>query len=149
MALTLEYLRLQAYLFLLAVPFHLIWEAAQMSFYDFPESSLMTNIFGCFVPSLGDGLMTLIIYWSGWLLFRDFWWILNPRVKGYFFIIGAGLILALVVEWNALYRTGAWSYNEKMIWIPIFGVGLSPILQMVLLPPATVLLLQWVWKKRR
>lgn len=141
-------IRLQIYLFLLAVPLNLVWEVAQITAYDFPETSLMRDIIGCFVPSLGDGLMTLIIYWTGWLFFRDSRWILSPAVKGYGFMIFAGVILATAVELNALYRTGAWSYGEQMMRVPILKVGLLPILQMVLLPPATVILLQWMWGKK-
>ncbi len=133
-------------MFVLAVLLNLIWEVAQISAYDFPESSLVTNVLGCFVPTLGDGLMILIIYWIGWLVFREFHWILRPGLKGYLLIMAAGLILALIVEWNALYRTGAWAYSEQMITIPILGVGLLPGLQMMVLPPATALLLQRIWK---
>ncbi len=133
-------------MFVLAVLLNLIWEVAQISAYDFPESSLVTNVLGCFVPTLGDGLMILMIYWTGWLVFREFQWILRPGLKGYLLIMAAGLILALIVEWNALYRTGAWAYSEQMITIPILGVGLLPVLQMMVLPPATALLLQRIWK---
>jgi hypothetical protein len=50
-----KHLRLQAYLFLITVPLHLIWEVAQIRAYEFPETSLMTDVIGCFVPSLRDG----------------------------------------------------------------------------------------------
>jgi hypothetical protein len=119
-----------------------------MSAYDFPETSLFTDLIGCFVPSLGDGLMTLIIYWAGWLGFRDSQWILHPGIRGYLFMMSIGLVLAVTVEWNALHRTVAWAYNERMITIPILGVGLLPVLQMLVLPPTTVLLLQRIWRNR-
>ncbi len=116
--------------------------------YDFPENSLMTVVIHCFVPSLGDGLMTLIIFWTGWAVFRDSQWILTPGVKGYLLMLAVGVLLAVVVEWNALYRTGSWAYNERMITIPFLGVGLLPLLQMMILPIATILLLPLIWKKR-
>ena len=141
-----KHIRLQAYVFVLAVLLNLIWEVAQISAYDFPESSLVTNVLGCFVPTLGDGLMILIIYWTGWLVFREFQWILSPGARGYLLMMVIGLMLAVFVEWNALYRTGAWAYSEQMITIPILGVGLLPILQMIVLPPATALLLQRIWR---
>lgn len=141
-----KHIRLQAYLFIFAVPLNLIWEVGQMNAYDFPESSLTANVLGCFVPTLGDGLMILIIYWVGWLHFRESQWILNPGLKGYLLIMGVGLVLAVLIEWNALFRTWAWSYNEQMVTIPILEVGLLPILQMIMLPPATALLLQWMWR---
>jgi len=136
-------------MFVLAVLLNLIWEVAQISAYDFPESSFATNVLGCVVPTLGDGLMILIIYWIGWLVFREFHWILSPGARGFLLMMVIGLILAVFVEWNALYRTGAWAYSEQMITIPILGVGLLPILQMIVLPPATALLLQRIWRDRK
>jgi hypothetical protein len=141
-------IRLQTYLFLLSIPLHLIWEVAQISAYNFPEGTLLTDVIGCFAPTLGDGLMTLVMYWAGWLGFRDWQWILHPGIRGYLFMMSIGLLLAVMVEWNALYRTGAWAYNERMITVPVLRVGLLPLLQMILLPPATVLLLNWVWNKK-
>jgi len=131
----------------LAVPLHLIWEIAQIRAYEFPETSLMTDVIGCFLPTLGDGLMMLIIFWTGWAVFRDSRWILKPALKGYVLIFVVGILLAVIVELNALYLTGAWRYSEQMIAIPVFGVGLLPVLQMVVLPSATALLLQWMWRK--
>lgn len=136
------------YLFLLAVPLHLTWEVAQIRAYDFPETTLIEAAIGCFVPSLGDGLMTLIIYWTGWLVFREWRWVLHPRIRGYLLMMVIGLLLAVVVELNALYRTGAWAYNERMITLSFLEVGILPVLQMLILPPVTVLLVQWVWKGR-
>lgn len=142
-------MKLQVLLFIMAVPLNLIWEVAQVSAYDFPESNLMKDLIGCFLPSLGDGLMTLMIYWTGWLAFREAKWILKPGFKGYLLMLGTGVILALVVEWNALYRTGAWTYSELMLLVPIVGVGLLPILQMMILPPTVALLVQRIWKNRK
>ena len=61
-------------------------------------------------------------------------------------MVGVGLTLALLVEWNALYRTRAWAYNERMI--TILGVGVLPALQMVVLRPVTFLLIRWLWTIR-
>lgn len=140
-------IRLQIYLFLLAIPLHLIWEVAQIRAYEFPETGLMTDVIGCLLPTLGDGLMTLIIFWTGWAVFRDSRWILKPALKGYLLMFVIGIFLAIIVELNALYLTGAWRYSEQMITISVLGVGLLPLLQMVLLPPITAVLLRWIWRK--
>ena len=146
-----EKLRLHAALFLVAVPLNLAWEVTQIMAYDFPQQGLMANLIGCLVPSLGDGLMTLIIYWSGWLTFRDPGWILRLGVTGYVLMALVGFLLAVGIEWNALYRTGAWEYTPRMPRIPIVGVGLLPVLQMLILPPASVLFIRrcWQWREER
>jgi L-cystine uptake protein TcyP (sodium:dicarboxylate symporter family) len=131
----------------LAVPLNLIWEVAQIRAYEFPETTLMTDVIGCFLPTLGDGLLMLIIFWTGWAVFRDSQWILKPALNGYVLMFVIGIFLAIIVELNALYLTGAWRYSEQMITIPVLGVGLLPLLQMVLLPPITAVLLRWIWTK--
>ena len=62
-------------------------------------------------------------------------------------MLAVGLLLAIVVAWNALYRAGTWNYNERMTMIPILGVGLLPILQILILPPVIAYLIQRVWTK--
>lgn len=141
-------LRVQAALVLVAVPLHLAWEVTQIMAYDFPQMGVIVNVIGCFIPTLGDGLIMLIIYWSGWLVFRDPGWILRLRVKEYIFIALLGFALAVAIEWNALYRTGAWDYTPTMPRIPITGIGLLPVLQMLVLPPTTALVVQHWWHRR-
>lgn len=141
-------LRVQAALVFVAMPLHLAWEVTQIMAYDFPQQGLMTNLIGCLVPSLGDGLMTLMIYWGGWLVFRDPGWILRLRVKEYIFMALLGFALAVAIEWNALYRTGAWNYNPRMSRIPIAGIGVLPVIQMLVLPPVTALLVRYWWHRR-
>ncbi len=141
-------LRLSAAIFLVAVPLNLAWEVAQIRAYAFPAEGIMADLIGCLVPSLGDGLMTLAIYWSGWAVFRDAAWGLRPGLSGYLLMAAVGVVLAVGVEWNALYRTGAWAYAPGMPLVPVVGVGLLPVLQMVLLPPLTFRLVRFWWHGR-
>jgi hypothetical protein len=134
-----ETLRLQAAIFAVAVPLNLAWEVAQAQLYAFPRQGIVTDLVGCLVPSLGDGLMTLAIYWSGWLVFRRPGWVLRPGAGGFALAVLVGLLLAIGVEWNALYLTGAWAYGPGMPLVPVLGVGLLPVLQMLVLPPITFL----------
>jgi hypothetical protein len=144
----IEGLGLQAGIFLVAVLLNLTWEVAQMQVYAFPRRGLLIDLVGCLVPSLGDGLMTLAIYWSGWLVFGRPVWIMRPGFAGFALAALVGLVLAVGVEWNALYRTGAWAYGPEMPLVPVLGVGLLPVLQMLLLPPVTFLAVR-SWRHRR
>lgn len=130
-----EQIRLQGALFLVAVPLNLAWETLQIGAYAFPPTPMMETLLGCLLPSLGDGVMVLGIYWAGRVAFRHPRWILSPGPRGYLLMLGVGLLLAAAVEVNALYQTGAWAYNPRMPRLPWLGVGLWPILQMTLLPP--------------
>lgn len=143
-------LRVQAALFLVAVPLHLAWEVTQIMAYDFPQDGLVVNVIGCFIPTLGDGLMTLMIYWGGLLVFRDAGWVLRIRVNQYVFMALLGFALAVAIEWNALYRTRAWHYTARMPLVPIVAIGMLPVLQMLILPPVTALLVRhwWRWREK-
>lgn len=50
-----------------------------------------------------------------------------------------GLVIALFVEYKA-FLFGRWAYTAAMPIIPIVQVGLSPVLQMMILLPVSVLL---------
>jgi len=55
----------------------------------------------------------------------------------------AGLILGCY----AALASGRWSYMDRMLAVSILGAGLSPLLQMTILPPLTFLCTQW-WASR-
>jgi hypothetical protein len=139
--------RAQLRLFAVAVPLNLAWEVAQMRAYAFPRQGLLADIVGCLVPSFGDGLMTLAVYWTGWLVFRRADWVARPALAGYALMTAAGFAPAVAVEWNALRRTGAWAYAPAMPLMPGLGVGWLPVLQMLVLPPLTAHLV-WRWSPR-
>jgi hypothetical protein len=56
------------------------------------------------------------------------------------------LCIALAVEWAAL-AAGRWSYSERMIVVPVLGVGLWPLLQMALLAPAAAAAGGWLQRE--
>lgn len=56
-----------------------------------------------------------------------------PRSIGYTLVAGAGALSAMLVEWRALHDA-RWTYAPAMPVIPIIHVGLSPILQMTIIP---------------
>ena len=110
------------------------WEMAQMRLYASTGSWLQDSA-GCLRASLGDGGMVLIIYAAGALLFRRLDWSRKPRVSGYAVMLTMGAVLAAAFEMAAL-DSGRWVYGPSMPRLPMTaGLGLLPILQMVILPP--------------
>lgn len=80
-----------------------------------------------------DGLLILLMYGIVSLIWRDLYWIHKIKninnTKICSFII-SGLIIALIIEYHALFIANKWSYNE---WMPtLFGIGLSPIIQLAI-----------------
>ena len=54
-------------------------------------------------------------------------WITGPKFMDYLFIIIMGIFIAVIIELNALEK-GKWMYKEAMPLI--FGIGLSPLIQL-------------------
>ena len=126
--------RMLAAIFVVAVGFNYVWELAQSPLYA-GMSDFSRMLWHCFAPSLGDGLLVLIIFAAGWVALRQRDWFVRPGVRGYALMLGAGFVIAISVELIAVYGLGRWEYNAGMPLLPGLGVGLLPIAQMLLLPP--------------
>jgi hypothetical protein len=126
-------------LFVVAVLFNYAWELAQSPLYAEMDSP-RTVWWHCFVASLGDGLLVLLIFAVGWIAFHRQDWFVRPGVHEYGVMLAAGLVMSVSVEWIAVHIVGRWTYTERMPLVPGLGVGIVPILQMLVLPP----LIFWV-----
>ena len=127
--------RTLALLFVTAVAVNYPWELAQAPLYEWPGEA-RNPLWHCFVASLGDGLLVLLVFSAGWLGFRRRTWFKNPGRIGYLLMLGTGLVIAMGVEWIAVHLLHRWSYTPLMPTIPGLETGLVPISQMLLLPPA-------------
>ena len=122
-----------AAIFAIAVLLNYPWELAQSGLYG-TVPSFAVRLRHCFVASLGDGVMVLAIHAAGSLAFRNLSWFEDPRGSRWLIMLGVGLALAIIVESVALY-VGRWCYGAEMPLLPVVGVAVPPIAQMVVLPP--------------
>jgi len=123
--------------FVVAVLLNYLWELAQAPFYVGMEAYSAGLFWHCFVASLGDGIMVLLIFGVGWITLREPDWFVRPAVPGYLLTLTAGLVLALVVEWVAVHILNRWEYTPSMPTLPVLHIGLVPIAQMLVLPSLT------------
>lgn len=123
-----------ATVYAVAVAANYPWELAQSSLYE-GMGGFGAMVWHCFVASLGDGLLVLLIFGVGWLAFGRARWFVRPGIAGFGLMLAAGLVVAVAVEWAALYVFRRWSYTARMPLVPGLGVGIVPVLQMVILPP--------------
>ena len=121
--------------FLVAVSLNYLWELAQMPLYADLENYNARVFWHCFVASLGDGIMVLLIVAAGCITLRRWDWFQRPGVAGYLVMLTVGLVLAVLVEWVAVQSLGRWHYTENMPTLPWLHIGLVPIAQMLFLPP--------------
>ncbi len=126
-------------IFVVAAVFNYAWELAQSPLYV-GMGSWDQVWWHCFVASLGDGLLVLLIFSAGWAIWQRQDWFAQPGVAGYTVMLLVGLGIGIGVEWIAVHIVGRWAYTERMPLVPGLGVGLLPILQMLILPP----LIFWV-----
>ena len=134
-------------LFVISVPLNFVWELAQMPLYV-ENGNLLDFARHCIVPSLGDGVIVLIIFGVGWWVLRRADWFVHPSASAYALMLVTGLTIAILIEWVAVYGIGRWSYTARMPVLPVLGVGLSPVLQMLLLPAVIFKAAAW-WLDRR
>lgn len=120
--------------FVVAAAINFLWEVAQMPFYAW-QGSFFDAAAHCVLPSLGDGIIVLTIYGIGRLFLCRSDWSDQPKVSGYMVMILSGFTLAMLIEWGGVYILGRWSYAANMPLLPGLGIGVIPILQMLVLPP--------------
>lgn len=121
-------------IFVVASLFNYLWELAQAPLYEGMQR-LRIVWWDCFLASLGDGLLVLLIFAAGWMVLQRQDWFVSPGVPGYAVMLATGLMMSVSIEWIAVHIVGRWAYTERMPLVPGLGVGLSPILQMLVLPP--------------
>ena len=122
----------------LAFVLNLVWEIAQVRLYTlWAEADGLTVAWSLFHCSLGDVLIALALFaLAGMAIRRANWPASRPWTGGAIVVVGAMAFTAWS-EWYNVYRVGSWGYTASMPLI--FGIGLSPLLQWLILPPAIVL----------
>jgi hypothetical protein len=123
-----------AAIFAVAVALNYLWELAHSPLYmGMGDFSRMW--WHCLIASLGDGALVLLIFAAGAAVFRRWDWFVRPERYGVVLMLGAGLLIGIIVEWVAVHILGLWGYTARMPVVPLFGVGLTPVAQMLVLPP--------------
>lgn len=136
-----------AALVLAAFGLNWLWEMVQMPAYvEMAGRSWLETALPCAVASLGDVAVTLALYGLGALAAGRWRWAVEPRWN--VDVAGAALggLVATALECRFL-AAGRWSYNERMPVVPIWGVGLWPLLQLTSLVPVSWAIAAW-WAAR-
>lgn len=85
------------------------------------------------LASVADVIMVLIIYFGFALIYKNALWVKNLKTNRIILLVltgGTGAILAEIRHVSI----GTWSYADTMPLIPVVNVGLSPVLQFMILP---------------
>lgn len=135
-----------AALFVISALVNLPWEVAQMPLYA-EEGSWFEFVLHCLIPSLGDGLIVMLIFCVGWLARGRSDWTDQPNWTAYALMLMTGFSIAVMVEWLGFYVLKRWGYTASMPLLPVLGIGVVPVLQMLILPPLIFRMTSW-WLAR-
>lgn len=121
----------------LAFVSNLTWEIAHASLYVIPAAadgrSVAWALLHC---SLGDVVIALAMFaLAGMVLGRADWPASRPWTGALIVVIGA-MAFTVWSEWYNVYRAGNWGYAASMPML--FSIGISPLLQWLILPPVMV-----------
>jgi hypothetical protein len=121
----------------LALVLNLVWEVAQVRLYTIWAAADGTTVAWSLLHcTLGDAAIALAMYaLAGVVLWRGDWPASRPWTGGVIVVIGA-LAFTAWSEWYNVYRVANWGYTASMP--VIFGIGLFPLLQWLILSPVMV-----------
>lgn len=121
----------------LAFVLNLTWEVAHVRLYAiWAAADGMEIAWALLHCTLGDVLIALVMFaLAGIVLWRVDWPVSRPWTGGIIVVIGA-MAFTVWSEWYNVYRAGNWGYSASMPMI--FGIGLTPLLQWLILPPVMV-----------
>jgi hypothetical protein len=108
------------------------WELLQMPLYEQPIYKI-GHIAFCTLGALADTIMVLLLYILFAFIHKNAFWIEQKNWVKIFIVMLTGAVGAVFSEMGHL-LIGSWSYDQSMLIIPFVNVGLSPVLQFLLLP---------------
>lgn len=115
------------------------WEVAQLPLYtlwqDTDRQRVVSYALHCVA---GDVLIATTLFLMAAAIFRDGAWPDHRPWRGGLSVVAGGLIYTGFSEWYNVYQARTWAYADSMPLI--FGIGVAPLLQWVVVPSLMILL---------
>jgi hypothetical protein len=118
---------------------NLVWEALHLPLYTLWKTGTASYLaFVVLYCSVGDFMIaTLTLFIAVFLSGRG--WPLRNYGRVALLTILFGLAYTVFSEWLNISVRGGWAYAAAMPVVPVLGTGLSPILQWIALPAASLI----------
>lgn len=113
-----------------------VWELLHVRLYT--VGGMPVEMIRLFQSIFFDAWIVLGLYSFMAFCLRDRGWYRTARPMNYVVLALLGAVVALSVEAHAVYWADRWEYRSIMP--TIMGIGVSPLLQMMVLPSLTILL---------
>ena len=127
-----------------AFALNFVWEIAQLPLYTIFATGTPKEIaFALAHCTVGDVLIAVSSFVLGLFATRRADWPMSRLLLGGAVAILSGLAYTVFSEWRNVYQTGGWSYAPAMPLL--FGIGLAPLLQWIVIPPLCIAGLRKRW----
>ncbi len=132
---------------LIAFALHFSWEMAQHNLYPLTHSMPFWRATAfCARATVGDLVITTVAFSAAAMSVGWHWPLLRRRLSSTLIFLTIGILLTIGSEIYAV-STGRWAYDERMP--QIFGVGLSPLLQWIVIPLLEIAAFRAIWRRAR
>ncbi len=112
---------------------NLVWEMFQAILFAPHFFGTADFVLVHIMAACADIIITLLVL-TPELFLSEHMFRTGGRLKWTILSASLGLLVAVCIEWYAV-SSGMWTYGPYMPIIPFLGVGLTPILQMMIIPP--------------
>lgn len=116
-----------------------VWESfhAVFLYQNIASMSAKSYLFLMAYASSMDSFLILLMYSITALIFRDLFWMLKIKRENILLFCSLGVLIAIWIEYKAVFIFHEWAYTSLMP--TIFGLGLSPLIQLAITGVITVL----------
>lgn len=134
-------------LLLIAFFLHLPWEYLQCQAF-FVHGSVPNTGTAMVVATLGDVALTFVVYGGvTWIARSRTWPLERWRWPVWAALESLAVVLSVAIEIIAL-NNGRWAYTDSAPRVPVFGVSIVPVLQLMILLPLSFILARMLYSRR-
>jgi hypothetical protein len=113
------------------------WEMAHSFLYrDVPP--FLAHLPFLFLAAVGDGAINLALVGGVSLCLANHFWFLERPLKGLLVLAAFSVVASVLIESLNVVVLKRWEYTATMPRLPLLGIGLTPFLQVALLPAVSV-----------
>ena len=132
---------------LVTLAFHFAWEMAQGNLFQLMQSMPFWRATAwCARATAGDLVITTIAFSAAAMSGGLHWPLTRRHLSPALIFLTAGVLITIGYEIYAV-STGKWAYDEQMP--QIFGIGLSPLLQWIVIPLLEIAAFRVIWRRAR
>jgi len=123
---------------------HLLWEIGQLRFYTLStQGTRGEKIFAVLHCTAGDVLIAFFALVAALMIAGKKVWPTHQFWRVGVLTLVFGLGYTVFSEWLNVYVRGSWAYTKDMPTLPPFGTGLTPVLQWLIIPILTLLVVKY------